>query len=278
MTSTINPPTIGERVADVPVRPAPARRRGGDLALLLHQIRYEQLGFWRNPQAMIFTFIFPLAFMTIIGAVFRGGASSSYFYGHTGLQYYTATIAALSVLGACYGQLAIALSMRRQTGVLKRVYATPLPAAMYFAGLLVHCVLVSVVNLLLIVGVGAAYGVPLPVSWGVLAVTLVLGAATFCALGAAVSALVRNSEAAPAVVQFVQLPLVFLSGSYFPIHSAVLTHLADALPVKPFNDAVLAAITSHAGLHWKEQGVLLAWGVVGGLVAVRRFRWDPRPQ
>jgi len=144
--------------------------------------------------------------------------------------------------------------------------------------LLVHCVLVSVVNLLLIVGVGAAYGVPLPVSWGVLAVTLVLGAATFCALGAAVSALVRNSEAAPAVVQFVQLPLVFLSGSYFPIHSAVLTHLADALPVKPFNDAVLAAITSHAGLHWKEQGVLLAWGVVGGLVAVRRFRWDPRPQ
>ncbi|MEV8512056.1 ABC transporter permease [Dactylosporangium sp. NPDC051484] len=276
MTSTITPATSATPATVGSA--ATTARRGGDLRILVHQIRYEQLTFWRNPQAMIFTFIFPLAFMTIVGAVFRGGTSSEFFYGHTGLQYYTATIAALSVLGACYGQLAIALAMRRQTGVLKRVHATPLPAWIYFAGLLAHCVLVSVIEVALIVGVGAAYRVPMPVSWGVLAVTLVLGAASFCALGAGVSALVRNPEAAPAVVQFVQLPLLFLSGTYFPIHSSLLTHVGDVLPVKPFNDAILAAFTTNAHLKWTEQGVLLAWGVAGAIVAVLRFRWDPRPE
>ena len=44
--------------------------------------------------------------------------------------------------------------------------------------------------------------------------TLVLGAASFCALGVAVASLIRNSEAAPAVVQLVLFPLLFISGTY----------------------------------------------------------------
>ncbi len=76
-----------------------------DLALLGHQIRYEQLSFWRNPQSAFFTFVFPVVLIAIFGALFRSGGSSSYFYGLTALQYYVPTIAALSVLGSCYSQL-----------------------------------------------------------------------------------------------------------------------------------------------------------------------------
>jgi hypothetical protein len=56
----------------------------------------------------------------------------SYFDGLSALQYYVPTIAALSVLGSCYGQLAVALAVRRQNGILKRVRATRLPAWAYF--------------------------------------------------------------------------------------------------------------------------------------------------
>jgi len=91
MTSTVSPARTG---LDVAVD-RPARRRGGDFGVLLHQIRYEQLGFWRNPQAVIFTFVFPAAFMAVIGAVFGGNETSDFFYGHTGLEYYVPTIAAL---------------------------------------------------------------------------------------------------------------------------------------------------------------------------------------
>jgi ABC-2 type transport system permease protein len=252
-----------------------ARRR--DLALLWHQVRYEQLSFWRNPQSAFFTFVFPVVIITIFGALFGHGAGSSYFYGLSALQYYVPTIAAVSVLGSCYSQLAIVLALRRQNGILKRVHGTPLPAWAYFLGLLAHCVMVSVVDVALIVGVGRLYGVPLPGHWAAIAVALVLGAASFCALGVAVASLIRNAEAAPPVVQLVLFPLIFVSGTYFPIHSAVLNRIAGALPVRPFNQALLGPFGGHAGLDWKSLGVLAAWGAVGALVAIRRFRWDPRP-
>ncbi|MFJ3617916.1 ABC transporter permease [Streptomyces iakyrus] len=277
MTSTLPPTTTATaRRAERAGRERPDER--GSLALLAHQIRYEQLSFWRNPQSMVFTFVLPIVIISVFGAVFAGSESQDFFFGLNGLQYYTPTIAAVSVLGACYGQLAIVLAMRRQTGVLKRLHATPLPAWVYFAGLLVHCVVVSVVDVALVIGIGRLYGVPWPADWAALALTLVLGAASFCALGVGVASLIRNSEAAPAVVQFIQFPLVFISGSYFPIHSDVMNTIAGLLPVKPFNDAMLAPFAHQGGFQWKELAVLAAWGVVGALIAVRSFRWDPRPE
>ena len=105
-----------------------------------------------------------------------------------------------------------------------------------------------------------------------------LGAACFCALGVAVASLIRNAEAAPAVVQLILFPLVFVSGTYLPIHSSVLNSIAGALPVRPFNQALLGPFAQHTGFDWKALGVLLAWGAAGTFVAVRRFRWNPRPQ
>src|SRR5215831_6727908 len=136
----------------------PPRRRN-NLGLVLHQVRYEQLSFWRNPQSAIFTFVFPVVFVTIMGALFGSVGRSSYFGGLSALQYYVPTIAALCVLGSCYGQLAVALAARRQNGFLKRVRATPLPAWAYFAGLLAHCVVVSRGEIALIVGVERVCGV-----------------------------------------------------------------------------------------------------------------------
>ena len=258
----------------VVTHPAPGR----DAALLWHQIRYEQLSFWRNPQSAFFTFVFPVVIITIFGALFRSGSGSSYFYGLSALQYYVPTIAALSVVGSCYSQLAIVLAQRRQDGILKRVRATPLPAWAYFLGLLAHCIMVSIVDVALIVGIGSLFGMPFPTHWPAIAVALVLGAASFCALGVAVASLIRNSEAAPAVVQLVLFPLLFISGTYMPIHSGVLNRISGALPVRPFNQALLGPFAQHAGFEWKDLGVLLAWGAVGALVAIRRFRWNPGPR
>jgi ABC-2 type transport system permease protein len=254
----------------------PPRRH--PLGLLAHQVRYEQLSFWRNPQNAVFTFAFPVLFVTIMGALFRGAGKSSYFGGLSLLQYYVPTIGALSVIGSCYAQLAVALAARRQQGILKRARATPLPAWAYFGGLLAHCVLVSVVDLALIVGVGRLYGVPFPSQWPAITLTLVLGAASFCALGVAVATVIANAEAAPAVAQFVLFPLLFLSGTYMPIHSTLLVRITGWLPVRPFNEALTGPLSRHAGADWRELAILAAWGVIGAIVAVRRFRWDPRPE
>ena len=87
--------------------------------------------------------------------------------------------------------------------------------------------------------------------------TLVLGAASFCALGVAVASLIRNAEAAPAVVQLVLFPLVFISGTYLPIHSGAQPD-RRLLPVRPFNQALLGPFAQHTGLDWHNLGVLAA--------------------
>jgi ABC-2 type transport system permease protein len=109
-------------------------------------------------------------------------------------------------------------------------------------------------------------------------VTLVLGSASFCALGFAVASLIRNAEAAPAVVQLVLFPLIFISGTYFPIHSEVLNRIAGALPLRPFNQALIGSFAQQAGLDWNQLAILAAWGAVGAVVAVRTFRWQPQPE
>jgi ABC-2 type transport system permease protein len=264
-------------VRQTSVRARPRRRRPG-LSLLAHQIRYEQISFWRNPQSAVFTFAFPVVFVVIIGALFGSVGKSSYFGGLSALQYYVPTIAALSVLGSCYGQLAVALAARRQNGILKRSRATPLPAWAYLSALVVNCVLVSIVDVALIVGVGRLYGVPFPSDWPVIGLTMALGAASFCALGVAVASVIANAEAAPAVAQLVLFPLLFISGTYLPIHSALLNRVADWLPVRPFNQALIGAFSRGTGIGWRNLGVLLAWGALGALIAIRRFRWNPRPE
>lgn len=255
---------------------APTRRRG-ELALLSHQIRYEQLSFWRNPQSAGFTFVFPVVLFVIFGLVF-GNKASDDMGGISPLQYYTATIAAYSVMGACYSQLAITVALRRQHGILKRLRATPLPARTYFGGLVAHCIVVSAIEVAIIIAMSAIYGVSLPDRWLDIIVTLIVGAAAFCSLGVAVAALIRNAEAAPAVVQFVFFPLVFISGTYFQISSKWLNHVADVLPVRPFNRLLLNSFAYDKGLETRYLLTLVGWGVLGGLVAVRRFRWDPRAE
>lgn len=254
---------------------AVAGGRRSSTRLVLHQVKYEQLSFWRNPQNAFFTFLFPVIFFVVLAGVF----AHAHMYGAvTGVQYYTSTIVAISVMGACYSQLAMVLSFRREQGILKRLRATPAPAWLAFAGLLAHCLIVSLIDVVVIVALGRAYGLAIPHRVDVILVTVVVAAAAFCALGVAVASLISNAEAAPAVVQLIFFPLVFISGSYFNITSSTLNSIAGVFPVRPFNLALLKVFTEGGGYDWRHLGVLTAWGVGGAVVAVRRFRWDPRPE
>lgn len=103
------------------------------------------------------------------------------------LQYYVPAIACFGLMSATYTNLAIGLAMRRETGLLRRMQATPLPRAAFVGGLVGSALVVTLVSWAVMGGVGwALYGAtprhPLP-----LVVALVLGVATFSAAGAAVA-------------------------------------------------------------------------------------------
>jgi ABC-2 type transport system permease protein len=254
-----------------------------DLALALRQVRYENLAFWRNPAAAFFTFVFPLMLLVIFNLIFGdddldipgGTASTSTFY--------VPAIAALSVISACYTNIAMMVSIARDQGLLKRKRGTPLPPWAFLFGRIIHATLVALLLVAIVTAAGALfYDVDVPAkTMPAFLVTLAIGAAAFCALGLGVTAAISNADAAPAVVNATILPLLFISDVFIPLNDAPgwLLAIGDVFPVKHFSEALQTAFNPYetgSGFEPWRLAVLAAWGAIGVLVSVRYFSWEPR--
>jgi ABC-2 type transport system permease protein len=122
------------------------------------------------------------------------------------------------------------------------------------------------------------YDVSLPKDYLELIVFVVLGVIAFGSLGIAFANAIPNFDAAPAYINAVFLPVIFISGVFYSTKSMpiVLKAVAVALPLKHVIDGVHGAIVTGAGLgdHLTALAVVGAWAVAGLVLAVRFFRWD----
>ncbi len=166
------------------------------------------------------------------------------------------------MITATYTNLAMSVTMARDEGILKRMRGTPLPAWAYLAGRIGHAIAIGVLLVIIVAAFGAIfYGVEVP--WRQLPelmLTLVLGAATFCVLGLALTAFVPNADAAPAVVNATILPLLFISNVFIRLDGAPawIEALSSFFPVRHFADAMLDVYAGN-GLAWSDLGVMAAW-------------------
>lgn len=254
-----------------------------DLALMLRQVRYENRAFWRNPAAAFFTFAFPLMFLVIFNLLFGSQLIGPPGERITTSTFYVPAIGAFSIIGATFTNLAISVSFSRDLGVLKRVRGTPLPAWVYMLGRIVHSVLISILLVVLVTAFGALfYDVQVPTeTLPAVLVTLVVGGASFCALGLAMTAAVPNADASPAVVNGTILPLLFISDVFIPLDEAPgwLLTLGDIFPVKHLSTALQTAFnpfTTGSGFEPGDLAVIAAWGIAGLVIATRFFSWEPR--
>ena len=253
-----------------------------DLALGLRQARFENKAFWRNPAAAFFTFAFPLMFLVIFTTIFGNDTSAS----PTGEEvsnstYYVPAILAFSVITACYTNIAIGTAFARDQEILKRVRWTPLSAWSYLLSRVLHAIVVMLLLVVIVSVFGVlAYDIDLPMETLLpFVVTLMVGAAAFSALGLAVTALIPNAEASPAIVNATILPLLFISGVFFPIDDAPtwLTRVADFFPIKHYTDAIFASFL-ESGSGWRAIDLLIVgvWGLAGAVLALKFFTWEPR--
>jgi len=113
----------------------------------------------------------------------------------------------------------------------------------------------------------------------VLLLVLLLGGLSLSALGMLVGSLVPNMDSAPGIVNFVFFPVVFLSGTFYPIKStSAVSRIMEWLPLRPFTLSMFRVFDPRGGplLNLRDLLVLLAWGAGAALLAVRLFRWEPR--
>jgi ABC-2 type transport system permease protein len=245
-------------------------------AVFLRQLRYEQLVFWRSREAAIFVYLLPILLFLLLGAVYGDEVD-----GRPAASYLLAGMLGYGVANTAFGGLAIFLVLRRENGILKRIRATPIPAPVYLASVLVSTFVVFAIQSATLVLVGwGLYDAELPERWGSLLLALAIGAAAFAGLGLGATAVIRSAEGASPIVNVVILPMAFLSGSFGPEedYPAVLEAIGKMLPLKHFLDLV-GAVYLDGEAVWSQGGaiaVVAAWGAAGLAVAARWFRWDPQ--
>ena len=243
------------------------------LALTWRQYRLERKMFWRNPSAAFFNFVLPLLFLALFGAIYSGSQAD--------LDIIVPGIAGMSVMTTTFSALAMNLVYLREQGVLKRLRGTPLPSSTYLASLAANAVTNTAIQLSIVVGAGALlFGVGLPENWLMLAAFVGAGVACLASLGVALSHAIPNFDSAPAYVNAIFLPVIVLSGVFYDADAAptFVRDIAQALPLTHLIDGLSAAIVTGASIsdHLDDLAVLLIWGALGAVLAVRGFSWEAR--
>ena len=240
--------------------------------LAWRQLRFERRLFWRNPSAAFFNFMLPLLFLLLVATVFARGDAEA-------LNVLVPGIAGMAVMSTTFTALAFNLTFLREQGILKRMRGTPVPPAAYLAGLLGSAVLNAVVQIALVVAIGHwLYGVEWPRSALGVVVFSALGVIAFGALGVAFSHAIPNFDSAPAYVNAVFLPAIFISGVFSSTDALPqpLVAIAHVLPLKHVIDGLAGAIVMGEGpLELPVATLMLvAWAAAGLVAAVRLFRWE----
>jgi ABC-2 type transport system permease protein len=178
----------------------------------------------------------------------------------------------LTILFGTSSMEAIVIVFERRIGSLERLLLAPmrLPAILagkLLAGMVFGLTVTSIVLVIAVVTLGMG-----GVNWCLLAVTLLLSAAVFAALGALVSVAMREVFEAQTVANFFRFPMVFLSGVFTPLDSLPtgLQVVARVLPLTYSVEALRAAF-SGASLFDAvlDLTVLAAFAAALFLLAVR---------
>ncbi len=248
--------------------------------LVLHQVYYEQLSFWLSPVSAVFTIGFAVIFLVVLGLT-TGDTHVKFLGNVREVEYYVPAFAAYGIMSTCFNTLAIALVIRRETGLLKRQRLSPLPVWAMIVGISGSALLISAIQVALLLAIGGlGFGVALPHDFAALVLVLVVGTVAFTCIGVATSTVVPNQESAGPVISLVFFVLLFVSGLWYPLKpGSTLDHVSSYFPIRHLISAMFAPFDVRPGFSpwaWKDLLVVAAWGIASAPLAARRWRWAPR--
>ncbi len=249
------------------------------MRLFWHELRTEQVLFWRNREAAFFTFLLPVIFFLVFGSIYgKSVITKEHIKAAPFLQ---AGMIGYGVASTAFAGLAITMVIRRESGVLKRIRATPLSPWTYLLAVLVSTFITFLIEASVLIVLGRLlFSVAFPARPLSLFLVLVVGAAAFAAMGLGLTGFVRSAEGASAVVNFVYLPMAIISGTFFTPkdYPGFLRAIANLLPLTYFTKLTRDVMVLHHHI-WSETEalfVVLLWGAIGLAAALRGFRWQPR--
>jgi ABC-2 type transport system permease protein len=242
-------------------------------ALTWRQYRLERRMFWRNPTAAFFSFVLPLLFLALFGAIFSSSQKD--------LDVIVPGLAGMSIMATTFNSLAMQLTFLREQGVLKRMRGTPQPETSYLGGVFGSAITNAAIQIAIVVLAGKLFfHIGWPADWAQLALYTVAGVACLASLGVAYSHVIPNFDAAPAFTNFVFLPVIFISGVFYDAGDApaFLRDIARALPLTHIIDGLSGALVGGHSIADNAGGlaVVALWAAFGTVFAIRGFSWEQR--
>lgn len=253
--------------------------------LAVNRAGIELRQYFRQRDAVVFTFSYPVLMMLIFGSIFKGDVP------HTNVpftQYFTAGIAATGTMSVGFQGVAIGIASDRTDKTIKRLRGLPMPRISYFLGKLLSALTSGLVQLAILLAVSALFfHLHLPTSagrWLTLIWVFVLGLATCATLGITLGGMAKDGRSASAVVLPPFLILQFISGVFFTYSQLgpLLRGIGAVFPLKWMCQGIRSVFlpdtfqTQEPAGSW-EHGkialVLLAWTIGGLAVSLRTFRW-----
>jgi ABC-2 type transport system permease protein len=188
-------------------------------------------------------------------------------------------IIALSIMQTGIFSVAFAFVQQKQTGVLRRLMATPMRVSEFLAAQVSTRLIMAAVQVVILVAVAVvAFHFRLAGNVIELLMACILGSAIFIAVGFAISGYASDEQAVPAIANIIVLPMMFLSGIFFPRDSMPgwLHRISDFLPLTYVTDAIRSV--SVNGSHLWNLGPdvigIAVWLMITIVLAIRLFRWE----
>jgi ABC-2 type transport system permease protein len=248
-----------------------------DLALVGWQVAYEQRAFWRNRTRAFFSFGMPIMLLLLFASLNSGHIEQLNNIPY--VVFFLPGIMAYGIIITQFVNMAGGLAIQRDSGLLKRMRGTPLPGWAYVAGRVGSTALSSVIMAAVMLILGRVFYDVHVSAEGLAAVVLavLLGAATFAALGMAAVSIIPNAEAAPVVANVLILPLSFISGIWYPMTDAPqwLLDVAKVFPIQRLADALQTAfdpINHGSAFAGNDLLILAIWLVAGVRLAMVFWR------
>jgi ABC-2 type transport system permease protein len=232
----------------------------------------------RDVTTIFFTFAFPMIFLLVFGTIFRGQSVEG--TGRSYIDYIAPGVLSWGVANAAVFGVAFTLMQWRDNDLLRLVRMSPTPLTTVLTSRFTVALAVALVQsvLFVIVALTPFFGLSLAGTWAQAGLVIALGTAVFFALGAIIGSLSNTAEGIAAISNFLMLPMAFLSGSFLPLAFMPdwLQNVSRALPLRYLNDGVANAFTGRGdGADLLLNcGVLVAFGVVFSLIAMKIFRWS----
>jgi ABC-2 type transport system permease protein len=197
------------------------------------------------------------------------------------IDYLLPGILALSIMQLGLFATAQPLVALRVQGVLKRLSATPLPRTTLLAAYIAFRLTIALFQTMLTVLIGRyAFKVAMVGSWWQFSGWVLLGTLVFLSVGFFMAAVSKNEESCIAIGNVINLPMILLSGVFFPVNhlSRFFDYLIKLVPLNYLADALRTTMVDAPPLHSAATNALVlgSWVVVMTVLAVRFFSWESR--